>query len=114
MRIERADVDGFSLIELLIVIVVLGVLAAVVVAAVGGLTAEAEETGCAADAHTLYTSSEAYFAQKAASTIPAADATADGVEKILVAEGFLRRVSTLHNLDTDGQLVQVVGSPCTV
>jgi len=66
-------------------------------------------------AHTLYTASQAYIAQRNATIIPGAGATADRYEKTLVAEGFLRDVSSLHDLDADGRLVlKVVGSPCTV
>lgn len=106
--------EGFSLIELLIVIVILGILAAVVVAAVGGFTEEAEETRCESDAHTLQTASEAYFAQRDATTILGTGTTADRYEKTLVAGGFFRDVSSLHDLAADGRLVEVAGAPCTV
>ena len=105
--------EGFSLIELLLVIVVLGILATVVVTSVGGFTADAETNACQADAHSLFNATEAFFAQRGSAMIPAADATLDGVEKTLVAEGFLRNVSRYHDLDGQGQLVDVVGSACT-
>jgi len=109
---EQHD-DGFSLIELLLVIVVMGILATVVVAAVGGLRDDAEDVGCKSDAHILYTSTEAFFAQRGAPIIPA-DGSLDGYEKTLVAEGFLRAPSTFYDIDSAGQLVQVSGSLCTV
>ncbi len=70
---RKIDHDGFTLIEVLIVVVILGVISVVVVAAVGGFTAEAEDTGCSADAHTLYVATEAFFAQRNTSSIPPAD-----------------------------------------
>ena len=110
---EQHD-EGFSLIELLLVIVVLGILATVVVAAVGGFTEEAQDAGCKSDAHILYTSTEAFFAQRDLGTIPAADGSPDGYEKTLVAEGFLRAPSKFYDIDTTGQLVQASGSLCTI
>ena len=106
--------EGFSLIELLLVIVVLGILATVVVVSVNGFTAEAEDAGCISDSHILYTAVEAYFAQHDTRAIPPTDATPDSYEKSLASLEFLRSPSNLHDLDAAGQLVQVAGSPCTV
>ena len=106
--------DGFSLIELLLVIVVMGILAAVVVASVGGFNSEAEDKGCKSDAHILATAVESYFAQERTDALVDADGSLDGYEKTLAAFGFLRAPSLLHDLDVDGELVQVSGSPCTV
>jgi prepilin-type N-terminal cleavage/methylation domain-containing protein len=106
--------EGFTLIEVLIVIVILGVLSTVVVAAVGGARSDAEESSCSSDAYTLATAAEAFFAQRAATVIPDADGTPDGYEQTLVAEQFLRTHSILHDLDERGRLVQVAASPCTV
>ena len=91
---------------------VLGILATVVVAAVGGFTAEAEAKSCEADAHTLVTAAEAYFAQLGGSVIPPADGSDDGVELQLVARDFLHGPSRLFDLTSDGQLKMVNGSPC--
>lgn len=104
--------DGFSLIELLVVIVIIGILAAVVVFAVGGATDDAQTTSCRADRRTVSTAVEAYFAQSATDLVPAADATPDGYEKSLVAGGFMRQVSEWHDIDQDGQFVAVANSPC--
>lgn len=110
---EQHD-EGFSLIELLLVILIMGILGTVVVAAVGGFHDDAEDAGCKSDAHILYTSTEAFFAQRNATAITPADASLDGYEKTLVAEGFLRSTSRFYDIDDFGQLVQVSGSPCTV
>ena len=110
MREPRRD-QGFSLIELLLVIVVLGVLATVVVLAVGGMTSEAKETACLSDRRLLEKAGEAYFAQAPAETI-AVTGVVEPYEQTLVEGGFLRRTSEYYDLDADGQLVAV--SDCTI
>jgi prepilin-type N-terminal cleavage/methylation domain-containing protein len=54
--------QGFTLVELLIVIVILGILAAVVVFAVGGISDTGEESACRATAKTVESASEAFRA----------------------------------------------------
>ncbi len=58
---------GFTLVELLVVVVVLGILAAVVVFALGGVSASASVASCRADAHIVETAVRAYVAQNGAS-----------------------------------------------
>ncbi len=111
--VTKQQDEGFSLIELLLVIVVLGILATVVVVSVGGFTSEAQDTGCKSDSHILVTAVEAYFAQRHTQTI-LGDGSPDSYEKTLATEGFLRAPSTLHDLDASGALKQVTGSPCKV
>lgn len=54
---------GFTLVELLVVIVILGILAAVVVFAVSGINQEAQDGACAAEARTVRAAQEAYAAR---------------------------------------------------
>ena len=54
---------GFTLVELLIVIVILGILAGIVVFAVGNLTSNAKSNACATEKSTIVTADEAYKAQ---------------------------------------------------
>ena len=54
---------GFTLVELLIVIVILGILAGIVVFAVGNLTSNAKTNACATEKTTVQTAVEAYKAQ---------------------------------------------------
>ena len=106
--------DGFSLIELLLVIVILGILTTVVVLSVSGMTSEAEESACLADRRTLEKAGEAYFAQKHATTIPPTgdpEVVANAYEQTLVDAGFLRGPSQYFDLDEHGQLVDL-GHPC--
>ena len=53
---------GFTLVELLVVIVILGILAAVVVFAVGGTTDNAQKNACKAEESTIASAVEAYRA----------------------------------------------------
>lgn len=110
---KRRREEGYTLIELLLVIVVLAMLATIVVAAVGGFKTDAESSSCEADAHTLATAVEAYFAQRSASVLPPVGSTADRFELGLVDEGFLRQPSRYYDLDAGGQLAQAEASPCT-
>jgi prepilin-type N-terminal cleavage/methylation domain-containing protein len=55
---------GFTLVELLVVIVILGILAAVVVFAVGGTTENAQKNACKAELNTVESAVEAFNASE--------------------------------------------------
>jgi prepilin-type N-terminal cleavage/methylation domain-containing protein len=59
---------GFTLVELLIVIVILGILATVTVFAVRGITDKGTTSACNTDKATVQTATESYFAQYGSTT----------------------------------------------
>ena len=63
LRAARRNQNGFTLTELLIVIVILGVLAGIVVFAVAGITDRGTTAACQADVRTVQTAVEAYHAE---------------------------------------------------
>ncbi len=83
-RVERRRFDsGFTLLELLIVIVVLGVLSAVVIFGLGGISSSATVSACNSDAHTVAEAVQIYTHEHGG-TFPSAlsDLTA-GAEPLL-------------------------------
>ena len=62
---EKKD-RGFTLVELLIVIVILGILATVTVFAVRGMTDKAKTNTCAADRKAMEVAVEAFYADRGA------------------------------------------------
>jgi prepilin-type N-terminal cleavage/methylation domain-containing protein len=107
----RAD-RGFTLVEVLIVIVILGILATVTVFAVRGISNRGEESSCGIDRRILETSVEAYYASTGTLVIPATGVGDDRFEQTLVDAGMLRTVSTFFNIAGDGT-VSTSGVPCT-
>jgi prepilin-type N-terminal cleavage/methylation domain-containing protein len=79
-RIDYEDKNlvqkGFTLVELLVVIVILGVLAAVVVFAVGGITNSSKSSACKIEVRTINTATQAYYANGGSIAYPAGPVTA--------------------------------------
>lgn len=110
----RGENDGgFTLVELLIVIVILGVLATVVVASVEGITDRGEQASCDDDQRILRTAVESYFAHQGGATIAATGSDGDRFERTLMDAGFVTAPSQLWDIDVDGKIVTVAGSRCT-
>ena len=84
LRAFRRDDSGFTLTELLIVIVILGVLAGIVVFAVGGITDRGEMSACKAATKTTEVAVESYRANNSGH----APTTLD----VLVAGGYLKEL----------------------
>ena len=102
---------GFSLVELLIVIVVLGILSTVTVFAVRGISDRGEQSGCGIDARSLQTAAEVYMAQESVDTLPATGTDGDRFERTLVAAELLDEPSTKYDMGADGS-VSTTGTPC--
>jgi len=72
---RRAE-PGFSLVELLIVVVILGILAAIVVFALGGATANASSQACKAEAKQFLNAFVAYQANHNGAQVSGTDTAA--------------------------------------
>lgn len=82
--------QGFTLVELLIVIVILGILAGIVVFAVGNLTSSASGNGCKTEASTYYTALNAYNAQNPSAMYTDTAAKPQTAGSNLVTAGLLQ------------------------
>jgi prepilin-type N-terminal cleavage/methylation domain-containing protein len=94
MNTTKQD-KGFTLVELLIVIVILGILATVTVFAVRGITDQGKQSTCDSDKKTLEVAVEAYYAKN----------NVNPTEAQLVSAGFIKAESP--NYDISG--ANVVG-----
>lgn len=99
---KRQGSGGFTLVELLVVIVILGVLAAVVVFAVGGVKDRGAQSACKADTAALAAAEEAHFASTSPPRYTAQSTVAAAGD--LVEKGYLHGPPTLHT-------VTIAGSP---
>ena len=124
---ENKQDKGFTLVELLIVIVILGILATVTVFAVRGITDQGKASTCKTDSKTLQTAYEAYVAQYGGTSIPvtglavpagyttntAFTTFGSNAEATLVNAGFMRGPSTNWILSPAGVLT-IEGADGTV
>ena len=102
---------GFTLIEVITVVVILGILSVIVTFSVRGAGDQAAAGDCGADARTLTVAAESYLASGQADTIPAMGTSPNRYELALIDTGFLSQVSTMHDLQADGT-VTTNGQPC--
>lgn len=111
------DDRGFTLVEILIVIVVLGVLATIVVVSVRGITDRGERSSCQADRDVMATAVENFFAQQGGTAIPISDPPVENVtgvtaEGTLAARGYITDVSIRHDIEPDGSITVQADSGC--
>jgi prepilin-type N-terminal cleavage/methylation domain-containing protein len=88
IRIRR-DEAGFTLVELLVVITILGILATIVVLSVRGATDRGREAACRSDVRMLMNAQEIQFAQHGAFVADQDD---------LVTAGYLARSSVHYKI----------------
>jgi type II secretion system protein G len=110
---------GFTLVELLIVIVILGILAGIVVFAVGNLTSSAKTNACATEKSTISTALEAYKANTG-SYPTAADAGGAGHTAMEMLDGvhaapagvgtLLKSVPADYKIDDSGN-ISLIANP---
>jgi type IV pilus assembly protein PilA len=67
--------SGFTLIELIVVIAILGILAAILVPTVGGFIGKAKDSAGAADAHSVFTAAAAVVASNPSTTYTSLDSS---------------------------------------
>jgi prepilin-type N-terminal cleavage/methylation domain-containing protein len=89
---ERRDA-GYTLVELLVVVVVLGILATVVLLSVGSARDDAEQSACQTDYRQLQTAWEAYKARYH-----------DEVPEAALVPEFLKEQSQLYDIAADGTI----------
>jgi prepilin-type N-terminal cleavage/methylation domain-containing protein len=99
---ETKQNKGFTLVELLIVIVILGILATVTVFAVTGITNKGKTSACQSDATTIQTAEEAYSANTGSYT---------AVQSDLVNAGLLHAVSAKYVVALVAAVAASAGPP---
>src|SRR5664279_1832240 len=86
IQAARENESGFTLVELLIVIVILGVLAGIVVFSVSGITGRGTTAACKSDIKSVQVASAAFYAASPTGTYAATLAA--------LSPGFLQSVPT--------------------
>lgn len=109
---QRAHDAGFSLVELLVVLLILGILAAVVVFAVRGIVNDGDSAVCKSEQQVVGRAVESWFAKNPGSVVPATGVGPDRYEQTLVEAGMIRSTSTFLDLSDDGSVSPAAGSPC--
>jgi general secretion pathway protein G len=103
---------GFTLVELLVVIVILGILAAVVVFAVGGTTENAQKSACKAERNTVESAVEAYNARTGQYPSGVGDLTNPPPDADGPVGRFLRRDPKWFDVGGGGAVTPKAGDKC--
>jgi prepilin-type N-terminal cleavage/methylation domain-containing protein len=114
-RGRHAGDHGFTLIEILIAIVLVGILSAVAVLGIGGLLGKAKASACAAERDSLTTAVTAYFAVNNTDTIPSDVGTGVTPMDTIRLAGLINENSKMYAIEPDGALTPIKNNPnhCT-
>lgn len=113
IEIEESKQDkGFTLVELLIVIVILGILATVTVFAVTGITNKGKTSACQSDGATIQTAEEAYSANTGSYTTNQQQLVDSGLMHKVSPKFTIALVAATATTAASYQLSGVVGSDC--
>jgi len=113
----QSDEDGFTLVELLIVVVVLGILAAVTVFGLSGTTSTSYKSACNADARSVEVAVEAYHTNNdpawptSIDTLLVPDTNANGVVYLRTRPGNTTKYTITLGTGAQAGQVLVGGAP---
>jgi prepilin-type N-terminal cleavage/methylation domain-containing protein len=99
---QQSQQRGFTLVEVIVVVAILGIISLVVVLSVGSATDRSQAVACSAEARTLIESADAYMSSEQLDVLPAMGTSANRYELALIDAGHLDQVSIEYDLHEDG------------